>query len=1020
MPAGIILVGIGCSARALVEQAKHSRTDGTQPIAYFALSSTVGEEEGGGSSSLLPGIEDQCLKPVARSVPDVPCIDEMSDAAHSSYALKRAELINHLRLTMKELLTPDRPEPARDLEIYLFVDTGHPMSVISHDFFGRVLGFRDEFVGHNLRGYACLMVPREASPYTYFVLERMTSHLGESSVRGIYLVEESERTGERWQAIGEWLQLVLSGHHIPPDSRMRMGSFGLARLVVPKQLLERFLSCWLASALLKRLQVPRVEGKPDEVVESFLQPLLDDDDKDPRQPATGDLAPEVTEQQEHCHLYQLGDSPKLYSEFPLLKEIEARIKGQETSGAEAVKSILRSRAKTIRTERGQAIEHRHRQVLRSEGFERLSRRLDNWSARLADLAENAADQVDKIRQLHKQGGRKQKPVPVASILIRMALSLAALALVSVTLFLAGASTLLQGAVELLPLIAVALAPFLTPFLFLCLVNAAGFMITLFPYLWLRVRRRSDHQWQAPSFELLGGRVAALGSGALTVFLGWLLWRWGVLSAFEEILGLVIALWVVAILVEILVFMWPTIRLYELFPLWPPTETSLSYPEAEEKARNALGGLPWGLVASRLFVLVIVGLGILLAIGQGFESSGWEMLNRLLSWDLGEFVERAWFRDGILILAGLSLKYVADLVLAKYFLIRRGMSWPQRRVVWWVYMVGWIVVAIGLALAFAFLRAPSEQDQAATYYWTMGLLAAWAVMRFLWERWNDEARVRQLALDWIEWHDRMAYLVLHRAAWENAGEVYNGLKETAETLRRSQDEIQSPLAATEIWAVAEAQSVRDEIARRHDQGIPRFLEVHPDLERLYLELDLEALLTTAAAEWGPALDHLGLVGDSTPLMAALRTIVIAKTEEELWRGRTALDFLTKDGYPDRESLAREQAQFFGTWPDSFWDLDPVADAHYPKEVFVGLPEPRQRDIDLERAIGLLTPLPEGRGLPTFFEEDRWGVSAIFYQADVLSGEDIADPSSQLRSLKRWRQECQSRQEEYQRERDVSRQ
>ncbi|MBC8263524.1 MAG: hypothetical protein H8E47_05305 [Anaerolineales bacterium] len=1009
MATAVILAGIGQSARALVEQAKERQAAEGRPMAYYALSVPEGVEAER-PTSLLPTVEDERLKPVDGTTKGAPAIDGESDAIYTAYVLSDRVRANHLRLTAKTLFAPDRAETTRDLEVYLLVDMADPTSVVAHHFLDSILNLREHLAGQNVWVRVCLLASSEDSPYAYFVLQQVAARLGDPLLRGIYLLEKTEESGERWQAVAEWLCLVLSGRHSPPDSAEGVGSFGLARLIVPKQEIEDFLAHRLASALLRRLQtLPSPQERREEAPEPFLRPLLEP--TEPSRAVSGELAPPIAEQQEYCQLYRLGESPNLYGAFPVLSEIEARIQGQKTSSVLTLKEKLQAQVETVRSERSQAIDRRRWQVLLMEGIEGLSLRAQGWSAKLADLAQQAGDRVKTIKALLEQGGARAEEESVWLTLERMAVTLAVLGLPSVILFAFGLIFVLRGMVELLPLLIVALSPFLAPFLLQGLAYGAVILTTLLPYLGLRVRGRAEGDWQRPAFEPMRGLGAAFATGLWIVLIGLGIWRWGLLTPFQEVLGIVIALWLIAISVEVLAFLWPTVRFYELFPVWPPRETSPSYREAESKVRRALGSRSLGLAISRAAILLITGGGITLVIGQRFEGNGWELLNRMFFQGFGDAVLPIWLRDGLLLLAILCLKYVFDIVVAEYFLMTRGLSWPPRPSFWWGYLAWWLLATPGLAVAFIGYRAPAGGVGAVTYRWVIALVAAWAVARFLWERWNDESRVRQLVLDWVEWYERIAYMSFQQKAWVAAQHVYEFLQAEIRDLQGWLGDLGTMLVEMQERIGEQAEVIRAEIIRRQREGIPRYLDVGTDMDSLYSGLNMEALFDTRVDRWRAASEQLARDKDSEPLIGVLSPMVADEMEERFWRERTALDFLTTAGHPDRDSLARERAQFFNTWPSPFWTLRPVVDARYPKEIFVGLPGFRRRDIALEHAIALLTPLPEERGLPTFLEEDRWGVSAIFYQLNVLSTRDASAPAPPLRSLEGWQQEYRNRQREY---------
>lgn len=1012
MATAVFLIGIGRFARALVEEAKERRIAGERPIAYYALT-THRKPEGERASSLLPIMEDEKLEPVSKDISGVPAIDDESDDSYTAYILSDEIRANRLRLIAKGLFTPERGEAIRDLEVYLFVDMADPISVVAPHFMDHLLALPEHLAGQNVQVRVCLLAPSADSPYVYFVLKQVSAYLGKPVLRGMYLLEESAEHSERWEAIAEWLHLVLSGRHSPPDSRAKVGSFGLARFVVPQQEVEELFAHRLASLLLQRLQAPAVKGREEEA-EPFLQPLLEI--TEPSRPATGELAPSTADQQVHCRLYWLGESPDLYSSLPVVEEVRAHIQGQETSGVRALDEKLRTQAESVQERRHQALNRRRWEVLIREGVEGLSRRVGAWSTKLAALVEQASNRVRTLDSLLKQGRYQveEPPPPVWPTLGRMSLLSVAIGLVIGILFASGVTAVLGGALWLRSFLVGFLSPFLPLIVIQALFYGALVLFTLFPYLWLRIRGREEATWEPPPFEPMSGGKAVLVTLLLTTLLGVGFWRWGLLSPFQEVWGLMIALWFTAFLAEVLWFLWPTVRLYEFFALFPPQETSSTYPEAEERIRRALRTRSSGLAISRAAFLLITGIGILLAIGHYFEGTGWESLNLLLTLKL--FALPAWFREGMLLLVLLAaLKCVADILVAHYFLTRRGLSWPPRSRFWY-YTASSVLGTSALAGGFLIGRHPIWLGWPTDWEFVRPILgvALWAIVRFPWECWNDETRVRQLVVDWVEWHDRMAYVKFHRTAWETAQRLYESLQAKVTGLQEWLSDLRDILAETTEKLEGQIEDLQSEIIQRQGEGMPRFLDLQIDLDELYRDLNLEALLDEDewVDRWGLALEEVAHCGDEKPLVEALSPGVIEEMEKQFWRGRTALDFLTSQGYPDREGLAQERADFFGRWPGPFWQLETGADAQHPREVFVGLPGLKQRDITLERDIALLTPLPKGRGLPTFFEEERWGVSAIFYQTDVLSSKDLDASSPPLPSLGKWRQAYQSLRRRYQ--------
>ena len=178
----------------------------------------------------------------------------------------------------------------------------------------------------------------------------------------------------------------------------------------------------------------------------------------------------------------------------------------------------------------------------------------------------------------------------------------------------------------------------------------------------------------------------------------------------------------------------------------------------------------------------------------------------------------------------------------------------------------------MAAGLSYYLDQSDVANSALYVWVLALLVAWALFRYLWERWNDEARVRQLVLDWVEWHDRIAYLRFQKSAWETAGQVYESLQAEVRALQDWLVDLHVILTEMDDRVSEQAAALHAEYHRRQREGLPRFLDLG-DLESLAGKLDLDAILENTRGQWSPFLQRLIANQDSRPLIAQM-TLLIA--------------------------------------------------------------------------------------------------------------------------------------------------
>lgn len=1061
MPSALV-IGLGARGREVTRQVKLrvQHAPAPSPVAYYALSA----DDLPPAPPLEKVIEDDHL-PLTwpGSLADGPHIDETSDIIYARFQAERAEREAKLgRIASAMFVAGDRGAEKRpDLDVFAIVDLGVPLSVLLDNYVRFLLDIKRRWreEGHNVRIFILLLALTPDSPYAFPLLTSAAEFLNENEELGggVFLIEMSDEEARegaspldeegRQQAVVEWLDLVLHGRHVgdnqPPRSARGLGGWGLARAVVPIGEVQTYLAQRLSADLLHDLQTGKLPRRKIEW-QGLFPPLVEGERHGWDRPVRGPLGIEVEKQDHWAHLYGHEEHPNLYGEQSVLNDVHSRARAVEGTYLDLYQDELEKCSQEMHRQYRRHLGRAFSQAfLRAGGVSAWKDQLESLKTFLARRRDEAQQTAQHLETLYQEGlYQDPKPPrdPFWPVVIHQFVFFLLLGFLGSVLFMVGAG-IIRGqplALSLLLLVLLLLPILLMPLLQLLWYGvrvAWAWVRHSLSSIWVRLRRRGTTEWQRPPaphpWQHWGWGA---GWGLLTfvaglgAFYGWDLAD--IIGVPSDVQGLLVALLGIAALSDVAWFVLRPVRFYELFAVRPPRETATSYSEAEHNARQALTASCTGLLIVRALFLLLAGSLLTLYLLERLYGTGWATLN-MLGLIVAAFVRRlaldltlwqpplAWVYPFLLFTAFLALKYLADWIMLRQFRSDWGINLPRRRRVWRNYLlgIGLAVSAItALLLWWLSQRASLSLEE---LHWLRGAtvgMALLAIARSLWEWWNDEARVRQLVRDWVEWHDRVIYVRFHQAAWGQAATIWGGLAAQVDQERGRWDTLASRVSGLRERLQEAAARTRQHLGDKAETGtgMPLWVLPQSSLEDIYASLALSSRLGEIFEQSNTAiLDCLEQDAESI-LVEALRPHA-GPGLETLWESRTALNFFTSAPSATREALADERGSFFAHWPRPFWSLRVAAQQDAPMYTFIGLPAADRQDPTLTQSLSLLVPLGPEVQMPATFEDERWAVSAIYYRVNVPFDPNAEAPI--LRSLPDWRTAYEKARRDYARAREA---
>jgi hypothetical protein len=854
-----------------------------------------------------------------------------------------------------------------DIALYFVIDLTDPLSLVALELLG--LAQRASHPYHRIQTQAVLLA-LEGSPYIYPVLQEVWQALqGPAPLlsRGAFLIEKENEWGnkgteeERLAAVVEWLERVVNDR-LPYHEDMeqpKLGSWGMAQGIVPRERLNRFFALRWGSEFLKGWTLPDEElaALSAERIAKWwgqIEPLVQKPVATATTPPNyatevqGSLAPSTGLQQENARLYSEGRLPRLSDR--ILSDIQTEVSTQESHKHPIFLRNLKEISKEVLRQAQQILETQIQEVFgrsRHPFAENLAF-LDQTLHRFEESRKEAENQIAYLNELEQQGLFQERLPEKPSLLVQIWCSFLFVLVGLMTLeglFWGGRNLLI-----LWPLVKAQPLPFL---------GIVGLLIALAALVFYDVRVILKRKGVVIVFLVLPLEL---------VFRDLVLWN----VLFNVGLNLLL----------LLLQLWPKFQLYELNLIGQLRRIDIAdnYQQAKSYAENALTRFNTSLLIYRFFVLVAICVVLLIQAyriqGRGF-------------WDLWATFPSNWPRWLWPLLS------LAAVFLSKYFFMdvigaeaRRatGRLIILTEIAEWgggllrLTLIGWVV-----AIAISLYLNLSTQEWITMIEWAVVFTLVF-LARYTWEYFNDRERLTLLVREWVEWHERMAFLRFHLETWQEAGRFYNRFLEEIQALKQELEQWWEALEkeADEKGQLAEeeARALEKDIQERR---FPRYV-MTKTLEEFYDDFLQEA---GADLEGRLIREHGVQLWTERPDAAAVDRVLahfIGQTTQTFWREQDIVRLL-------------------GPNPDITWMLKPAhpfwtcTNIKAPRKAYLGLPPQVEHEYEehykarISSKFGLVDPTTGKRTDPTRFEEDPWTITVLYYRYGVSPNE--------LSSLSEWK-------------------